>query len=1032
PGTLAGSASLTVEGEATDDEGSPASAEISTDGRSTWSPLEVAAGGHFAHTIELPLVDSQAMAIHVRARDGSGLVGTAETSITVDRVNPSCALVAPVAGQRFARAQGPSFQVKATAADGAGLSALELSVDDGASFKEVALSGGEATLDWQLPSLDGASRKVIARAKDASGNSCEASATVEIDNVQPVLAFLTPAADGVLGLSDGPAFTVRVSASDGSDAPTAEVSTDDGATFTEVTLTSGEGSLPWTLPPQLDGATVKLKARATDAFGNVTLVERQVVVDQVAPVCAFASPAPGQVLNKAGGQSFDVRWSVTDGSGRVSPSSLVTLNGVQASVTEVAGAWSTPWALSTSDDGADRTLTAQGSDLAGNACPVASVTVRVDLVAPVLTITSPAANAVLGPAAVTQATFQGQASDGSGPVTVKLDFDDGAGARPAAVTAVAWSVAVPLALQDYVAHNVVVSATDSAGNPAQVTRTVRVDRVAPALTVTAPAPAQKFNIATVLASGAVRAAWTVTDGDPARVTEAGAGTALQVVTGTGVDLPTSASDNPATYTVTVRVRDTAGNPAEATRTFFVDRVRPAITASTPADGSRAVAPSARYSPSVTFSEPVTAVAQSVALALSPASSGAAGTWSGNTWTVGGLDYASPYVAEVKSGAVQDSFGNTNSEKRTWRFANPVRLPPAGVLRGVGTVTDFSAAADEDGAFWFAAERVAPPNCPPPPQLCIDLGQRNSMLFEVSPVTGAIVTHTARIGVFNDPSRRHRLSASRSVDALLGAHRRAALNVSTVSGGLVNIRSASWLESGSPGLQQDAAAKVAIPAERHVQESPASGDMGFVYSAGERYVRSGNADVNLGFAPTAAFAGPVSTTFFTETFRSWVLAEERADGSVGTSKLGCSLTGVCAFTPAQPGPSAVWTGNAANPRLSVAVSTAAVAMVMDRADGINRTFFCDAPCSGMCLLPVEPAPVAQGLRVAPAFSGAQILGARLVGGNLELLRRDLTNRCAAPWTVLKSIPANPTHWEPLMLGTQPALLYVEAGVVYLNY
>ncbi|KAA0678665.1 Ig-like domain [Roseomonas genomospecies 6] len=224
---------------------------------------------------------------------------------------------------------------------------------------------------------------------------------------------------------------------------------------------------------------------------------RTVTFDRTAPTIAIATVAGDNVLNaadSAAGQTVSgTATGVEDGQ-----TVTVTLNGKTYSTTVTNNAWSLsiPSAdLLALPDGGHYSITADLSDVAGNAAVQATRGVSVDRTPPTVAIATVAGDNVLNAAdsAVGQ-TVSGVTTgveDGQ-TVTVTLNGKT----YSTTVTNNAWSLSIPsadlLALPDGGSHTVTASLADAAGNATQGTRSVSVDRTPPSVvSVTAP-PAQTY------------------------------------------------------------------------------------------------------------------------------------------------------------------------------------------------------------------------------------------------------------------------------------------------------------------------------------------------------------------------------------------------------------------------------------------------------------------------------------------------------------------------------------------------------------
>ena len=220
---------------------------------------------------------------------------------------------------------------------------------------------------------------------------------------------------------------------------------------------------------------------------------RTVTFDRTAPTVTIATVAGDNVLNAAeSGAAQTVSGTATgaeDGQ-----TVTVALNGKTYSATVSNNAWSLsiPSAdLLALTDGGTFTITANLSDVAGNAATQATRSLSVDRTAPTVSIAAVAGDDVLNAAesgvAQTVSGVTSGVEDGQ-TVTVTLNGKT----YSATVTNNAWSLTVSsadlLALTDGGSFIVTASLADAAGNAAQTTRGVSVDRTPPeVVSVTAPA-----------------------------------------------------------------------------------------------------------------------------------------------------------------------------------------------------------------------------------------------------------------------------------------------------------------------------------------------------------------------------------------------------------------------------------------------------------------------------------------------------------------------------------------------------------------
>jgi hypothetical protein len=265
------------------------------------------------------------------------------------------------------------------------------------------------------------------------------------------------------------------------------------------------------------------------------------------------------------------------------------------------------------------------------------------------------------------------------------------GANVSLVGGPSWNGTVQVPAHDYAAEVLVVEATDLAGNVGSAMANLFTDTVMPVVTFTSPLANQQFNIATLGANTTVRSAWTVADADPAAATTRVDNVASTV---TSIDKPTSATDNPQTYTTTVVASDRAGNDATVSITYTVDRVAPTVVTWTPAANARLVFPRTSV---VTYSEPVTT---SVAGLTVVGQTQPAGAWTGNTFTLN-LDPFALRAVDLSLGAVTDLLGNPVAPATRHIYLGTGFARGTNLTIGSGPVLDYDVSSDSDGVLTVA-------------------------------------------------------------------------------------------------------------------------------------------------------------------------------------------------------------------------------------------------------------------------------------------------------------------------------------------
>ena len=430
---------------------------------------------------------------------------------------------------------------------GAGLASYALRVDG-----TLRARVGAATTTWTLPSLADGSHTVRVDATDNAGNT-STGATVTFTVSSTATAgppkVVSPAAGAYTGASATVTWTV--------DRATAAAVLVDGT----VKATVASGTTSATVTGLADGAhTVAVAARDTSGATTATSAGVAVTTDATAPT------TPSGLVVAGTKATWTASTDATSG-----------LAGYRVSVDGKAPTTVTTPAVSFTVADGTHTLAVTAVDKAGNASATTTATFVRDATAPTgLTVTSPAAGAVLASTAVTLAW------------TAATDPQSGIAGYRVTAPGLATPVTVGADVTSYAltlpqgAATLKVAALNAAGGVQEQTVKVTVDSLAPA------APGSL-----VLAKDGTKASWKWTkDGGTAVsfrvVVDGGA-----AVTATGTSLPLALA--PGQHSVTVRAVDAAGSSSAGTSlTGWVDTTAPdAPVLLTPAangvSGSRTVA-----------------------------------------------------------------------------------------------------------------------------------------------------------------------------------------------------------------------------------------------------------------------------------------------------------------------------------------------------------------------------------------------------------------------------------------------------------
>ncbi len=665
---------------------------------------------------------------------------------------------------------------------------------------------------------------------------CTASKTCVTDN-PPTLKVDAPLEGAMVSTT-----SVEVTGTASDDEPGVAVELSTNKTTWIPTKLAADGSFTVQLPlPTLDFSAGSVSVRARDSKGRLVTVSRQLLVDNAPPACAIAMPGEGVFLTTTG--AVMVSMHASDGS-QVLNNPRVSTDGAATftPLTATAGDFTYSWALST-ENGVAHDVIFRVEDASAHPCE-AKVSVTVDNVKPTIAFSTPLSSALLGvPFFTSGGLVGGTAADGMRPLkSVTLDFADGAGPKMATLSTTgnkAWSVNVPKPLaDDYKVHNATAVVTDLAGNTATATLTVTVDVKAPALTITSPTMGGKLNISNFPASNNAPMTWVLSDADP------------QLTIGvllpdggfiTPPVVPTSPTDNPKAYNVTLRANDRAGNSTTATVAFTVDRVAPSVVTTTPTNGSRMfVGPT-----SVDFSEPMMG---GDGLNMNPF---AQGNWTTPShFEVPNLLKDKVYVAAT--GAATDLHGNPLVAS-SYKFHTETWKPTSGSSLIGGYAKVYDAATDSEGVINLVAEKSLG-------------GAVEWIQFDSSTGYANIIDSEPAL------SFAGRLVAARAVQPDLTSRRLAGLMTNSGSGDTVR-----YNINGGAQVAVVGSAQAFIPTPPFAGEGGVVAEFGVI--AGGFYKRTGRANVAISLASISAIS--VSDTH-------WQIMTGNAGGTE-SQDFGCSPT-----------------------------------------------------------------------------------------------------------------------------------------------
>lgn len=445
--------------------------------------------------------------VTIRTTDNAGLSSTTTVNIPYDATPPV------ISGLDVSGTAGNNGWYRSD------VSVAGLATDATSGIALVQVNGQPA-----LSFSDGV-HSVTVRAVDEAGNESLQTLTVRVDTTPP---DLTPQIDTPSGQNGWHVAAVQVDAS-------ADDATS-GVESVRVRIDSGAWqSLPVTLDQ--DGVYT-VEYEVTDRAGNTTTRTETVLVDTTPPTADVVSPA---VTGNNG-------WYIDNPSMSVDASD--NLSGVQSRLIRVNnGAWQTPPVQL--PEGVN-SVDVMAIDEAGNPSAVVSYTFLVDLTPPDL---SPEPSTPDGTNGwyVQDAVVNAIADDVlSGLADVRVRVDGGA-----------WQP-LPLTLTDEGIYTVDIEAEDEAGLITSRTLTISIDRTAPTIDPTIPAPDGKNN-------------WYVSPFDVDYTTTdnlSGVDETQWRVNGGDWQNGTPQLDTEGEVTLDIRSQDTAGNERIRRYTFYLDQTLP--------------------------------------------------------------------------------------------------------------------------------------------------------------------------------------------------------------------------------------------------------------------------------------------------------------------------------------------------------------------------------------------------------------------------------------------------------------------------
>ena len=555
----------------------------------------------YTTTIDTTVLDDEtAYTLYVIGRDRAGNDTIVTRAVTVDQ-SSDAPIVTFTDYDNGGVFNDTPFSIGGDATDDDGLALLEWKLPTDLEWTEIQSwdAGHPTSFAWSLTLdlADGVGRTIEVRATDRLGETAYAqsvttSPSFDVLTASPIITFAVPETGAFFnGTLDIPVEGTALVDSGDVVVTTLEYQIGTGGDWTDVTAAYDAGTETFaTTVPVPDGTpdgVIRVRIRATGSNAKQSIEAREVRIDTVAPTVAFSGPSADAVVNGL----LTVHGTANDNNAldRVQLEVIrVLTDDVVASFPDLGRfTWTTSAPIDTRDleNGEQYRLRATAFDAAGNAT-VLERTITVDQSTDTPQVSF--SNLAVGGGTIFQSdgSIFGTAVDDDGVDRIEYRFN-GTGDWTEIVLGGSPNegFSIPYTALADGPHTVTVRVYDIVGFTAGTLETApiafRIDRVAPEIAITAPAPGS-YQGDGFIVSGTSGDANGVT-GVAYRVGTAGE---FSVVTsfdpGTGAwstEVPVTGGDGEAT--VYVRATDLAGRTTTVTRNFIFDTTPPEISFSTP-------------------------------------------------------------------------------------------------------------------------------------------------------------------------------------------------------------------------------------------------------------------------------------------------------------------------------------------------------------------------------------------------------------------------------------------------------------------
>ncbi len=390
------------------------------------------------------------------------------------------------------------------------------------------------------------------------GNNGSGTLTLNKNTGLPSLGITSPVANSYVNISNAASFTLN---------GTCSVNGNPVNITSPLTKSATCSASHWTLTldvSALPDNDFTITYNHSDNSGNTTTASRTYKKDTIAPAVSFTSPIASTYINAASVSNFTATGTCSDNG------QTVVISG-DASGTAVCGSgtWTASLNFSAAAEGSV-SVTATHSDIAGNAITDSRIFIK-DTSAPVLAITSPAANSYVNAVNVSAFAINGTCSENSRNVVITGDSS-----ATFTCTSGTWSGSLSFSAAPQGNLNISVTQNDTAGNVSTITRAFIKDTVLPTLAISSPTNGSYINASNVssytLNGTCSENGQTINlTGAATSTTSCSAGTWTKTL-----DL-SAVSDGAISFTVTIA--DVAGNSVSSTVNLTKDVVLPSLSLS---------------------------------------------------------------------------------------------------------------------------------------------------------------------------------------------------------------------------------------------------------------------------------------------------------------------------------------------------------------------------------------------------------------------------------------------------------------------